>query len=285
MPETSSRRPPALTEPRSTPLEENRRALHRAVDQILDAWPKASDDAQAVGFPRGRGYGGTSGGQSGLRVPAEDGGGFDTVPATGVELAALNPSVAVAWVAELHDTVTRLLAAVWPARSWSLVWTPAGLAPVLHEAVETLFGSWTLDDLIDADPRSVNHRRDVFGLYRLADDAARYWPPPPRKGDRAGTVTVGERGNSVETCRLCGDPVAGGRADPIGRIDNEPYHASCAKAVQASRGTHPGTQHDHGTVNRYNAGCHCDECREALASYHRARRRAKTQPIPFAESA
>lgn len=233
--EPSTRRRTTLPEPRVTPLEENRRAMHRSVEVIIAAWPKAYDDAQAIGFPRGRGYDAAGGGRSGFTVETETGE-VEFVPATGVELAALNPGVAVGWVSELHDTVTRLLAAVWPARAWSLVWTPAGLAPVLHDAVDRLLGSWTLDDLIDADPRSANHRRDVFGLYRLADLALAYWPPPPKRGDRAGMVTVGERGNSVESCGLCGDPVVGGRADPIRRIDGQAFHGkSCWFTVTRQR--------------------------------------------------
>lgn len=215
---TAERRQPAAT----TPAEEHRRAMHRAVDRILDAWPRAHDDAQAVGFPAGRGYDSAGGGRSGFLVDVD--GEAEFVPATGVELAALNVTVAVAWLAELHDVIEGLCAAVWPGRAFSLVWTPTGLSGRLHEAVERVSAEWTLDDLIDTDPRSPNHRRDVFGLYRLADAAGRYWPAPVRKGERAGTVTVGERTNTVDVCVACGEPIIGGRADPLKRIDGDPFH-------------------------------------------------------------
>lgn len=253
---------PERRKPAVTPAEENRQAMHRAVDRVLGAWPKAIDDAEAIGFPRGRGYDTAGGGRSGFTV--DTGGDLEFVPATGVELAALHPTIAVAWVAELHDVVMAVTSAAWPARAWSLTWTPQALGPVLHAAV---------DRLADRFPAGGQVRRD---LYRLADMAALHWPPPPKKGDKAGTVTVGERGNTVELCKLCQEPVLGGHHDPCARIDGDPYHTSCAKVVQISRGTHPGLKHEHGTVNRYNAGCHCDECRGALAAYHRARRRART---------
>lgn len=102
-------------QPAVTQLEEHRRAMHRAVDRILDAWPRAHDDAQAVGFPAGRGYDATGGGRSGFVIDVD--GEPEFVPATGVELAALNPGAAVAWLGEFYDVVAALAAADHPSHA------------------------------------------------------------------------------------------------------------------------------------------------------------------------
>lgn len=216
--------------------EYHRRDMHHAVGLVAGVWPRAVVDLEAIGFPRARSYDGApTGGHGSMMVPDEHGN-MERVPATGVEIVALNTHVAVAWVAELHDVTVRLLrearprAGVWPMPPPELYMATVGLA------VDRICDSWTADDLIDFDPASANYCRDVFGLYRLADSGVKFWPPPARKGDQAGTVTVGERGNSVELCKLCGEPVAGGRADPIRRIDGDAYHGkSCWFTVTRHR--------------------------------------------------
>lgn len=66
--------------------------------------------------------------------------------------------------------------------------------------------------------------RTLSGVVVLANHAALLWPPPARPGVIVAGVTVGRRGNNVETCGLCGDPVSGGHADPIRRIDGQAFH-------------------------------------------------------------
>lgn len=210
-------------EPHLSQRDWHARAMHRSVDVVCDAWPRASEDVQAIGFP------------SAVMQPRS----HATAELTSVEAAAvrgLRFGDAVGWIAELHDVAFALLAAGWPNRSFSIDWTPVGLRPVLHTAVDRIAAGWTLDDLVDFDPRSANYRSDVFGLGRLAGRALRYWPPPPPRGSREGGVTVGERSSSVETCGLCGDPVVGGRNDPIRRIDGQAFHGkSCWFTVTRQR--------------------------------------------------
>lgn len=207
------------------PRDDQWAALHRAADLVCDTWPAALSDIDVIGFPPST-------------MPAGRGGG----DSSSVETAILNPSVAVGWVAELHDVILKVLTAAWPGSAVGIVWEPDRVRPVLHGAIDELKASgWTLDDLVDFDPRSPNHRRDVFGLERLADAAARSWPAPARTGHNVDGVTVGARGNQTEICALCELPVAGGHGDPIRRIDGQPYHGrSCWFTVHRQR-THPST--------------------------------------------
>lgn len=203
-------------------IEEHRQAMHRAVARILTTWPRVLEDAAAIGFPAGRGYGSSPGGGSSILVDGE------RVPATGVEIAALNPGLATGWIAELYDVVTRLLGAVSPANARGVVWTPEALSRPLQRAVDHICDDWAVDDLIDLDPASPNHRRDVFGLYRLSDMAARHWPPTVKKGDQVGSVVVGDY-ETAEDCGLCGMPTQPGR-NAAGqllrrRIDDAVFHA------------------------------------------------------------
>lgn len=224
-----------MTHPSLSQADWHRQALHHAIDIICDTWPRVTNATRLLdGYPPGRGYD-TSRGNAGIRV---DG---DTIPATSVEIAAIARLAPHAWVAELHDTTIRVLDAAWPMRAWSIDWPT--LRPLLHQAVDTICDTWTLDDLIDADPQSPTHRRDVLGVYRLADRSAADWPPTATKGQTVAGVTVGARTNLVETCAGCGLPVAGGRDDPIKRIDGDPFHANanptgrwCYHAALRARG-------------------------------------------------
>lgn len=199
------------SEPRRTVADDQRVTMGRAVDVICDAWPKALEDRQAVGFPAGRGLGGTGGGQSGIRLRREDDEGWETIPATGVEIAAITGTAAVDWLDLAHDTVRLILHAAWPDRTgWAVDWQPEQLRPVLHRAVARL--DYRIHDV------------ELTRLHQLANRARHLWPPPPKKGAREGGVTVGERGNDIETCAGCAQPVLGGRADPLKRIDGDPFH-------------------------------------------------------------
>jgi hypothetical protein len=70
-------------------------------------------------------------------------------------------------------------------------------------------------------------------LFYLASMAERHWPKL-RPGDEIDGVTIGERGNAVENCAHCGDPVSAGRL-PSGhtaiiRIDGRPFHRNTCYA-------------------------------------------------------
>lgn len=168
--------------PQLTQAEHQRRALHRSVDRICDAWPQARLDADARGYPAGGGGRGPIGGHSD--------------PTPNAALAEHGASGhAVAWLGQLHDIVV----AVAAART-RIVWSdePAVRA-ILHDGVDRLAAAW---------PRE---RTLVDAVHQLADLAALWWPPAPKTGDEVGGVTVGvRRTNQVGTCRLCGDPVVPG---------------------------------------------------------------------------
>jgi hypothetical protein len=197
--------------------DEHRQAMHRAANRICTAWPRAHADSQAIGYPRGHRYDTTSRGTPSIDVDGEN------VPATAVEIAALSGNRSVAWLAQFHDVVTNLVRQALGGRV--AVWTQLLVPVYLQDAIEALWATgWTLEDIIDADPHSPTYRRDVFGLYDLADKAARWWPDPVKNGQRIGQVTVGQRTNDAAMCVLCGDPVSGTSDDPIRRIDGQPFH-------------------------------------------------------------
>jgi hypothetical protein len=64
----------------------------------------------------------------------------------------------------------------------------------------------------------------IMRLYRLADGASAHWPMPPHKGQRIGTVTYGERGNSADICKGCGKVIGGGAHDPLRHLDDDAFH-------------------------------------------------------------
>jgi hypothetical protein len=70
----------------------------------------------------------------------------------------------------------------------------------------------------------------------LANRSQLLWAPTPRHGSTKAGVTVGQRTNTVEVCGLCQEPVTGGHADPIRRIDGQAFHGrSCWFTVTRSR--------------------------------------------------
>jgi hypothetical protein len=176
--------------------ERTRRSLHRSVDRIIVAWPHALVDASARGYSR----------------PSDQGRTCDVSDPTGN--SACRPDRAVVWLVELRAVVVKLTD-VDPS-GWGEDWTDdviRGLiAMVLHRRVERL--------------------QDEFWIVRvigLANRAAMFWPTPPAKGDVVKGVTVGQRGNSVEMCGLCGEPAPGGRNDDgqllVRRLDGVAFHA------------------------------------------------------------
>jgi hypothetical protein len=185
-----------------SPQQHTRQALHRAIDRVCDSWPHALCDAEARGYTSA-GYGNTRG----------------TAELTSVEAAASRPCRAVAWIAELGDILIAL----------DLIQGEQSLQRMTATAVR----------------QKLHYRADkvhwqhpaITRIIGLANKAALWWPTqPPTRGTRVGTVTVGERGNQVEQCGLCGDTVAGGHGDPIRRIDGQAFHGkSCWFTVMRSR--------------------------------------------------
>lgn len=73
-------------------------------------------------------------------------------------------------------------------------------------------------------------------LHVLANMAEAHWPPRPKTGEKIGDVVVGARGNDVEICHFCQEPVPEGRLpsghSTIIRIDGNPYHrATCYRRI------------------------------------------------------
>lgn len=170
-----------------TPYERNRRATHRSIDRILDAYPRAHDDAQSRGWP-----------PTGEQVGSSN----NVADPTGTQ--ALNPSQAVAWIAQLGDIMRELQAGVGPPTT------------MLYELAETLiFDQW-------------NQRSDALirAIIDLGNKAVAWFPPPPKPGTVIGDITVGKRSNNVELCARCREPVIGGNADPKRYIDGTAYHKS-----------------------------------------------------------
>lgn len=177
--------------------ERTRRYLHRVIDRICNAWPKALNDADARG------------------LTSAHGGRHGSDPADPTGNAVCRTSLATGWLAELADAFIgapdRL--GLFPAAELPLpAWKPEPARQLAHTAIERVFDSWTLDDLIDFDPRSSNYRCDVFGLERLANAAARYWPPPAVKGDVVAGTMVGDD-EIPPDCGFCHGPVLGGRTE------------------------------------------------------------------------
>lgn len=189
-----------------TPFERLRRAAHRDVDRICDTWPHAVVDAHARGFP------------SAVMQPGQRG----SAELTSVEAAACQPDFAAGWLAELGDVIVLF---GMESTDSGRPWTGETIRWVWHTAVEMLLEVW---------PDHAN--RTTQRLHYLAESARTHWPEPPRRGEKISGVSVGERGNDVETCGLCQNPVMGGRGDPIRRIDGEAFHKSpCWYAVTSDR--------------------------------------------------
>lgn len=181
-----------------TPYERTRRALHRAIDNIARAWPLALQDANARGYP------------TAVMQPHAG-----SAELTSVEAAALRPSRAVAWLAELADTQHQ----IFKSRD-GLTYTirePETFRGQAHNYVEHMLTQWM--------PHTEHAIRQTINL---SNKATAWWPPTPKAGQTVDGTTVGQRSNTTETCTHCGNPVTGGHNDPIRRIDGQPYHGkSC----------------------------------------------------------
>ena len=156
-----------------TPYEHTRRALHHAIDRICNAWPQALEDANSRGYPSGVDYN--------VRKTGSD--------TTSVEAAALNPSKAVAWLAELGELVSRVWDNDLTVRHGD--WFPELSGDVWSGYLHTLA---TEDGIGETDIRVT---------IRLANTACLLWPPPPKPGQHL--KLVGKPFDS-ETCLYCQTP-------------------------------------------------------------------------------
>lgn len=179
--------------PQISQTEHHRQALRRAVTEIMRCWPEALADTAVDGL-RARAYDTGGVGQSAGELVKDDGDPDDRgerIRFTPVEQLALNPSVGVAWLAELGDIVIRL--------DCPGVFRPDGVSHTLLVAAS---------DALAAMFPSEQPLRDR--VYRLADNGAQWWPRPPKKGEKVGNVTVGERTNDSGVCALCHQPTHSG---------------------------------------------------------------------------
>lgn len=79
-------------------------------------------------------------------------------------------------------------------------------------------------------------RKWLRDLTRLANEAKRRWPPTPKAGDVIEGVKVLETASAVEICTECHSPIGGNAADPLARIDGQPYHRQpCYNTVKRRR--------------------------------------------------
>ncbi len=198
-----------------TPYEHTRRALHRSIDIICAAWPQALDDANSRGYPTGVDYNVRPTGGGSIVVEDENGE-PDRVPATSVEMAALNESKAVAWLAELGDIVNNLRGTILGEHR------SPGVAPLteyMHWCVgEERFGETQIRQTI-----------------RLSNVACLLWPPPPKNGVPRGAG----RPFDAEQCLYCQTPAYPGdrRAIklPDGTVEGYAHKSPCFHAIWAAR--------------------------------------------------
>ena len=181
-----------------TPYERTRQALHRAIDNIARAWPLALEDANARGYP------------TAVMQPHTG-----SSELTSVEAAAMRPSPSVAWLAELYD-VQRMIFKDRYGNTYT-VYTTETFQQQGHVYVEFMLTQWM--------PHTEHAIRQTI---QLSNKATHWWPPTPKPGQTIDNTTIGQRTNTTETCTHCGNPVTGGHADPIRRIDGNAYHGkSC----------------------------------------------------------
>jgi hypothetical protein len=189
--------------------DHTRRALHRAVDRIIVAWPHAQTDSRARGYI-----------SSNYEQPGNTG-------SASVETAALQRSHADEWLGELRAIWTEL--------------THIGELPEMYGANDTTRGLTAM--LFHKRVDQLTHEPTITRIIVLGNKAAAWWPTTPTKGDTIAGVTIGARTNSIEECGLCGKPVIGGHHDPIRRIDGQAFHRTpCWYAAAMSRGRHPRQQ-------------------------------------------
>ncbi len=195
----------AHAESRSPQTAEQRanqvKAITSAIGRICDSWEIASDAAES----RGQG-----GGSDDVAVSSSGSVGDPTGN------AAMVADHAETWLRQSRAAL-RLLVAITPEDADVPRWVGSFYPPTMRAAlircgVEAV-ALW---------PR--NFGKLIARLVGLANTASNEWPPSPKPGERVGEVVVGKRAQTLEYCGECGQPVAGGAADPIVRIDGKAHH-------------------------------------------------------------
>lgn len=187
------------------------KSVAKAVAQICDAWDDATNAAAA------RGYGGSSD-----QVVVSGGSESDPTAAQ-----AMRTAVAAEWLHRASTTLALMLRfadAAYASRNgeirnarWCGSFDPPRMRSTMVAAGKELVDLW---------PRRV--QRVFDRIYTLADDALREWPSTPKVGQVVDGVTVGKRSSLATICTKCTEPIGGGAADPIRRINGSPYHGkSC----------------------------------------------------------
>lgn len=199
-----------------TAYQRTRQALHRSLNVIVERWPDALEDANSRGYPAGVGYNPT-----GVHGNTEN---------TIVETCALQPSHAVGWLAELADIVDLLR---------HHVFTDGGKLPrILTPGQLTLYGHVGIDNYLATWPSDAE--KNINRIINLANKALAWWPPPPKPGQTANGITVGQRGNTVENCALCDEPAPSGRHPATGKTlnvtdkDGRTLHRHCWYTLRAT---------------------------------------------------
>jgi hypothetical protein len=181
-------------------------AAQSDVRLVCGAWSGALEEAAAHGF-----------GQShDPDAPVVSSGGVSDPTGT----RAMREDLALDWLTRTRRELAGLLR-ITPQLGASGPFDPPRLTDPLCRAVADVVELWPLNthDLLNR-------------LSRLAFEAAKNWPPKPRPGEVIDGVRVGSRGPTVETCTECRQPIGGGAADPLARIDNKPYHRTpCYQTV------------------------------------------------------
>lgn len=204
--------------------------VEQDVRRICRAWPLAVDEASV------RGYRSNGGGvvPTEVRVDPSDPLHTRRSALTSAKPAAfgdptgsdaLRDDLAMRWLTDARTSLLFLLATsamqAPGERRWSGAFDPHKLEGSLCMAARDIVELW---------PMRVQGLLDKIS--RLAFDAAKAWPPTPRKGDVIDGVTVGGKSTTVEDCTECGGPIAGGAGDPLARIDGRPYHRTpCYQTV------------------------------------------------------
>lgn len=222
-------------------------AACRDIDTICAAWPDALE------AERSRGYGAQSPGPraaaSEVRVDASDPLHVHQMPPANAQGSSFGDPTgnagiapageAAAWLYDARGVLGLLLRSsgteVWGERKWTGPFNPPAIIQTLKAAVGDVIEFW---------PTGTD--RVLARLHDLANVARREWPPTPKPGTVVptpdGTVTVGKRGSVIEMCAECKQVIGGGAADPLRRLDGQPYHLrpcweTARKRKQRSKGS------------------------------------------------
>jgi hypothetical protein len=183
-----------------TPRQHTRQALHRAINRIAITWPQALEDADARGYTRG-----------GAGEWRQGGAERDTT----VEAAALQPSHAVAWLAELGDLLD----------AYGVVNFRHTQARIINQML------W----VIQHEPVSLSEHT-IRQTIRLANVGCQYWPTLAKDSDKPKQY-------DAEPCMVCKvDAYPGDRRaikTAAGEVEGYAHKKPCWYTITMSRGNHP----------------------------------------------